>query len=141
MFVNQPLSFDRSKAKRSGVFRIGARRYQITAMSSSSLSRHAAREGWNWNFLQGSDAVERRMLARNPICADTFSLTFVTVYVTYRFNLAREGRPREVDLGAGASAVPAGGVTTRTRAVSGISLLALQTRPRGARWAGTGEGG
>jgi hypothetical protein len=58
-----------------------------------------------------------------------------------RFNLAREGRPREVDLGAGARAVPAGGVTTRTRAVSGISLLALQTRPRGARWAGTGEGG
>ena len=56
-------------------------------------------------------------------------------------HLAREGRLREVDLGAGARAVPAGGVTIRTRAVSGISLPALRTGPRGARWTGTGEGG
>ena len=47
-----------------------------------------------------------------------------------RFNLAREGRPREVDLGAGARAVPAGGVTTRTRAESGLTFLVI---PRDAR--------
>jgi hypothetical protein len=56
-------------------------------------------------------------------------------------HLAHEGRLREVDPKAGARTVPAGGVTTRSRAVSGISLLALQTRARGARWTGTGEGG
>jgi hypothetical protein len=36
-------------------------------------------------------------------------------------NLAHEGRRREVDLTAGASAVPAGGVTNRSRAALGIS--------------------
>jgi hypothetical protein len=42
-------------------------------------------------------------------------------YCSSDSNLAHEGRLREVDLKAGASAVPAGGVTTRTRAASGIS--------------------
>jgi hypothetical protein len=36
--------------------------------------------------------------------------------------------------------VPAGGVANRSRAASGISVLALQTRLRGARWTGTGRG-
>jgi hypothetical protein len=42
-------------------------------------------------------------------------------YCSSDSNLAHEGRLREVDLKAGASAVPAGGVTTRTRAALGIS--------------------
>jgi hypothetical protein len=72
----------------------------------------------------------------------TLTLTIVTISVTFSFaNLAHEGRLREVDLEAGASAVPAGGLALRSRAASGISVLALQTRLRGARWTGTGEGG
>ena len=61
----------------------------------------------------------------------TFTLTMVTVSVTLSLaNLAHEGRLGEVDLKAGASAVPAGGVTTRTRAESGSAFLAI---PRHAR--------
>ena len=56
----------------------------------------------------------------------TFTLTLVTISVTFgESNLAHEGRLREVDLKAGARAVPAGGVTTRSRAASGISHPAL----------------
>ena len=72
----------------------------------------------------------------------SFSLTSVTYLVTHaKVNLAHGrtncgGTPQ-----SGARAVPAGGFADRTRAALGISLLALQTRPRGARWAGTGEGG
>ncbi len=39
----------------------------------------------------------------------------------------------------GARAVPAGGLANRSRAASGISLPALRTGPRGARWTGTGS--
>ena len=51
--------------------------------------------------------------------AVTFLLTSVSVSVTRcpDVNLVRKGRLREVDLKAGTSAVPAGGVTTRSRAV------------------------
>jgi hypothetical protein len=50
-----------------------------------------------------------------------FTLTNVTVSVTFcKSNFAHEGRLWEVDLKAGASAVPAGGVTTRSRAALGI---------------------
>ena len=52
-------------------------------------------------------------------------------------HLAHEGRRREVDLGAGARAVPAGGVMTRTRAALGI----MRTGTTTGRWgASTGLG-
>ena len=60
----------------------------------------------------------------------TFPLTQVTISVTMPLaNLAHEGRLWEVDLKAGASAVPAGGVTTRSRAASGIMLTGTKTGP------------
>jgi hypothetical protein len=53
----------------------------------------------------------------------------VTISVTVPLaNLAHEGRLREVDLKAGASAVRAGGVTTRTRADPGSAFLCVSRR-------------
>ena len=45
-------------------------------------------------------------------------------------HLAHEGRLREIDLEAGASAVPAGGVMIRTRAELGLPWLVI---PQDAR--------
>jgi hypothetical protein len=71
-----------------------------------------------------------------------FTLTLVTISDTLReSNLAHEGRLWEVDPKAGASAVPAGGVTTRTRAASGISWPALRPVREVRHWTGTGWGG
>ena len=47
-------------------------------------------------------------------------------------HLAHEGRLREIDLEAGARAVPAGGVMTRTRAALGIMRDATTSAPWGA---------
>ena len=59
-------------------------------------------------------------------------------YILFPNSRSCEGPAAEAHRGLGASAVPAGGVAIRSRAASGISLPALRTGARGARWTGTG---
>ena len=58
-----------------------------------------------------------------------------------RLRQRRERRPGAATVIDEGAERPAGGVASRSRAASGISLPALRTGPRGARWTGTGEGG
>jgi hypothetical protein len=60
-------------------------------------------------------------------------------YMIRRISLVKDLRRRHAG-GGSERAVPAGGVAIRSRAASGISVLALQTRLRGARWTGIGRG-
>jgi len=62
----------------------------------------------------------------------TASLTYVTDYVTYAPNLAQSDGLRPAGCMHGASAVPAGGLATRSRAASGTRPTGTTTGLRGA---------
>jgi hypothetical protein len=83
--------------------------------------------------LDVTDSVKiRRLNCGKPRRSDCL-LTSVTNSVTLSESRSRKGRLPEGRPEDGASAVPAGGVTIRTRAVSGIVPAGIKTGLRGAR--------
>ena len=78
-----------------------------------------------------SFVASRAAIAGQEKCV-TVLLTMVTLSITFHESLAHEGRLREIDLQAGARAVPAGGVMTRTQAALGIMRDATTSAPWGA---------
>jgi hypothetical protein len=114
-----------------------ARQLQTTAAAEYECCKARLLQNFARTGFTARASVVRRLSAREanlaPRRSVTFTLTNVTISVTFcESNLAHEGRLWEVDLKAGASAVPAGGVTTRTRAALGIMLTGTRTGLWGA---------